>query len=139
VVVPYSSGFSFAWKNVAAIKNTGVELQLTTTPILWKHLQWHIITSFWANKAEVTRLDVPAFNTGAFGATLGTYRVELGKSPTQIVGIGGPDDKVDPASGLAVYGNGEPDLICRITMISSGRTGNLLCCRIGKKAGRTLT
>ena len=39
--------------------------------------------------AEVTKLDVPAFNTGAFGATLGTYRIQKGKSPTQIVGIAG--------------------------------------------------
>ncbi|MFL5788370.1 MAG: SusC/RagA family TonB-linked outer membrane protein [Flavisolibacter sp.] len=109
VVVPTSSGFSFAWSNVAAIQNKGIELSLNATPVSNKTFQWNFIASFWKNKAEVTRLDVPAFNTGAFGATLGTYRVELGKSPTQIVGIGGPGDKVDPSTGLAVYGNGEPD------------------------------
>jgi TonB-linked SusC/RagA family outer membrane protein len=109
VVVPTSSGFSFAWQNVAAIQNQGVELGLNATPLVKKDLQWNFTVNFWKNKAKVTRLDVPAFNTGAFGATLGTYRVEQGKSPTQIVGIGGPNDKVDPNTGLAVYGDGEPD------------------------------
>ena len=109
VVVPSSSGFTQAWENVAAIKNTGIEITLAATPIANKDLKWTTTNTFWHNKAEVTRLDVPAFNTGAFGATLGTYRIEQGKSPTQIVGIGGPDDKVDPTTGLAVYGDGEPD------------------------------
>lgn len=109
VAVATSSGFSFAWKNVAAIRNQGVELALNATPVLNKDLQWNFTVAFWKNKAKVTRLDVPAFNTGAFGATLGTYRIEKDKSPTQIVGIGGPSDKVDPQSGVAVYGDGEPD------------------------------
>jgi TonB-linked SusC/RagA family outer membrane protein len=110
VVVPYSSGYSFAWRNVAAIQNKGVELALNAVPIVRKDLQWNFTVSFWKNNAEVTKLDVPPFNTGAFGATLGTYRIEQGKSPTQIVGIGVEGkDNVDPKTGLAVYGNGEPD------------------------------
>jgi outer membrane receptor protein involved in Fe transport len=107
--VPLSTGFSDAWLNVAAIQNKGIEASLKATPVATQNFHWNQTTSFWKNKATVTRLDVPAFNTGAFGSTLGTYRVEKGKSPSQIVGIGGPDDKVDPTSGLAVYGNGEPD------------------------------
>ena len=63
-------------------------LQLNAIPVHTKDLKWNLQTRFWKNKAEVTRLDVPAFNTGAFGATLGTYRIQKGKSPTQIVGIG---------------------------------------------------
>jgi TonB-linked SusC/RagA family outer membrane protein len=109
VVVPSSSGFSTAWKNVAAIENKGIEIALNATPVVNKNFRWQQTTSFWKNKAEITRLDVPAFNTGAFGATLGTYRIELGKSPTQIVGIGGPDDNVDDKTGVATYGDGEPD------------------------------
>ncbi|MEJ7740120.1 MAG: SusC/RagA family TonB-linked outer membrane protein [Chitinophagaceae bacterium] len=109
VAVPTSSGFSLAWNNVAAIENRGIELALNATIIQSKNLRWTQTTNFWKNKAKVTRLDVPAFNTGGFGATLGTYRVEQGKSPTQIVGIGVAADKVDPATGLATYGNGEPD------------------------------
>ncbi|MDQ3277847.1 MAG: TonB-dependent receptor, partial [Bacteroidota bacterium] len=109
VVVPLSSGYSNFWRNVAAIENKGIEIAVNASPVVSKNFRWNITTNFWKNNATVTRLDVPAFNTGAFGATLGTYRIELGKSPTQIVGIGTASDKVDPATGLAVYGNGEAD------------------------------
>lgn len=109
VVVPLSSGYSSFWRNVAAIQNRGVEVQLNASPVATQNLRWNTTFNFWKNTAKVTRLDVPAFNTGAFGATLGTYRIEFGKSPTQIVGIGNTNDKVDPTTGLAVYGNGEPD------------------------------
>ena len=109
VVVPLSSGYSNFWQNVADIENKGLEIAVNAVPVSSRSFRWNITTSFWKNTAKVTRLDVPAFNTGAFGATLGTYRIELGKSPTQIVGIGTAEDKVDPVSGLAVYGNGEPD------------------------------
>lgn len=109
VVVPLSTGYTFHWQNVAAIDNKGVELALNATPVASRNVRWNATVNFWKNTAKVTRLDVPAFNTGAFGATLGTYRVELGKSPTQIVGIGTADDKIDPTTKLAVYGNGEPD------------------------------
>jgi len=104
-----TSGFPNVWKNVAAIENKGVEIGLNAVPVTNKDWKWSLQANWWKNKAEVTRLDVPAFNDGAFGATLGTYRIEKGKSPTQLVGIGGPDDKVDPVTKLAVYGNAEPD------------------------------
>ena len=109
VAVPTSSGFSTAWENVAAIKNNGVEIALNALPISGKNWKWNTRVNFWTNKAKVTRLDVPAFNTGAFGATLGTYRIEEGKSPTQLVGIGTADQKPDPSSGLVVFGDAEPD------------------------------
>jgi len=109
VQVPTSSGFSFAWKNVATIKNKGVEIAVNAIPISKNEWKWTSGINFWKNDAKVTRLDVPAFNTGAFGATLGTYRIQKGKSPTQIVGIAGPGDKVDPVSGLGVFGDAEPD------------------------------
>jgi TonB-dependent starch-binding outer membrane protein SusC len=109
VNVPTSSGFTSAWKNAAAIQNKGVEIGLNVVAIKNSTLTWTSQVNFWKNKAEVTRLDVPAFNTGAFGATLGTYRIQKGKSPTQIVGIPGPGDKVDAESGLGVFGDAEPD------------------------------
>ncbi len=105
-----SSGFTNEWKNVAAIENKGVEIGINAVPVSNKDLRWSLQANWWKNKAKVTRLDVPAFNDGAFGATLGTYRIENGKSPTQLVGIGDPAvDKVDPVTNLAVYGDAEPD------------------------------
>lgn len=110
VQVPASSGFTLAWGNVAAIQNKGVEIGLTGVPISTKNLKWTSRVNFWKNNAIVTQLEVPAFNLGGFGASLGTYRIEKGKSPTQLVGVPGPDDKnkVDPASGLALFGDAEP-------------------------------
>lgn len=109
VQVPTSSGFSNKWLNAAALENKGFEIGLNALPLSNENWKWTSGINFWKNKAKITRLDVPAFNTGAFGATLGTYRIQKGKSPTQIVGIAGPGDKVDPESGLAVFGDAEPD------------------------------
>ena len=61
--------------------------------------------NFFRNRAEITELDVPAFNVGAFGATLGTFRIEEGASPTQLVGIGPNPGE----NGLQVFGNSAPD------------------------------
>ncbi len=104
-----SSGFQNVWKNVAAIQNKGIEIGINAAPVVNNNWRWTLQANWWKNKAKITRLDVPDFNDGAFGATLGTYRIAKGKSPTQLVGIGGPGDKVDPVTGLAVYGNAEPD------------------------------
>ncbi len=109
IQVPTSSGFSTKWLNAASMKNKGIEIGLNAVPVSNQNMKWTSQINFWKNKAEVTRLDVPAFNTGAFGATLGTYRIQKGKSPTQIVGIPGPGDKVDAESGLGVFGDAEPD------------------------------
>ena len=110
VVTAGSAGFSNSWKNVAAIQNKGVEISLNAVPVINKEWRWNLQVNWWKNKSKVTRLDVPAFNVGAFGATLGTYRVENGKSPTQLVGIGDSAvDKLDPVTKLAVFGNAEPD------------------------------
>jgi TonB-linked SusC/RagA family outer membrane protein len=109
VQVPTSTGFSLAWKNVAAIRNKGIELGLNAIPFLSRDWKWNVELRFWKNTAKVTRLDVPAFVTGAFGATLGTYNIQKGQSPTQLVGIPGPGDSKDPESGLHKFGDAEPD------------------------------
>ena len=136
--VPTSSGFNFAWKNVAAIRNRGIELGLNAVPIDGKELKWNIQTRFWKNDAIVTRLDVPSFNTGAFGATLGTYRIQKGKSPTQIVGIGGPNEPKDAESGLTVFGDAEPDFQLSFTNNVTWRNFELSVLCHWKKGGKNI-
>ena len=136
--VPTSSGFTFAYKNVAAIRNRGVELGLNVIPVNGKDWKWNIQTRFWKNNAIVTRLDVPSFNTGAFGATLGTYRIQKGKSPTQIVGIGGPDEPKDPESGLAVFGDAEPDFQLSFTNSVTWKNFELDVLCHWKKGGKNI-
>lgn len=106
---PSSSGFTFAWQNAADLKNTGFEIALDLNPVRTRDFNWDSRISFWKNTAEITRLDVPAYNLGAFGATLGTYRIDTSASPTQIVGIGPADQKGKKSDGFFVYGDAEPD------------------------------
>ncbi len=91
--VPLSSGFAVETFNGGQLRNNGVELGLSVIPVDGPNVRWISRTSFWANDAEVTELDVPAFQAtgGGFGATLGSIRIEQGKSPTQIVGVDAGD------------------------------------------------
>ena len=87
--VPPSSGFFVETFNGGQLRNNGVEVGLSLIPLDGPRFRWLSRTSFWANDAEITELNVPAFQAtgGGFGATLGSVRIEEGQSPTQIVGI----------------------------------------------------
>src|SRR4030095_9357932 len=74
-----------------------------------ENFNWFNQTNFWLNRSEVTRLDIPYFAVGAFGATLGTYYIQQGASATQIVGIGPTSGEDTTDNGLVVWGNSEPD------------------------------
>ncbi|MTI32242.1 SusC/RagA family TonB-linked outer membrane protein [Xanthovirga aplysinae] len=99
--VPYSSGFTSRTVNGGALNNKGIEIALSTTPVDISNLKWESRTSFWKNRSKMTRLDVPSFTTGGFSSALGIFRIEEGKSVTQIVGYVGDEE--------VVIGNAEPD------------------------------
>ncbi len=97
-----SSGFGSRWANAGSLKNTGFEASLNASIIEEEDLRWSADLIFFTNNSEITRLDVDPFNLGGFGAGLGTFRIEEGKSATQIVGTN--------ADGvLTVLGDAEPD------------------------------
>jgi TonB-dependent starch-binding outer membrane protein SusC len=107
-----STGYETEVVNAGALENRGIEIGLDLVPVKTRNFSWSSGVNFWRNRSEVTRLDVPAFNTGGFAASLGQYRIEEGKSATQIVGTYDPDNctNCDPdGDGFAVYGNAEPD------------------------------
>lgn len=106
--IPPSTGYVQKVLNPADLQNKGLEIGLNYELINKKNFSWSSRTTFWLNRSEITRLDIPAFNLGGFGATLGTFRIEKGKSATQIVGIG-PKDKDTDGDGVVVWGNAEPD------------------------------
>lgn len=119
VNVPTSSGFSTSWRNAGELVNNGIEIALAANIINNSNLSWDARFNWWTNQSEVTRLDVPAFNIGAFGATLGTYRIEEGFSPTQLVGI---DPDADPERGISVFGDAQPDF--QLSWLNSISYGN---------------
>ncbi len=100
-----STGFTQQYVNAGSLRNKGIEISLDATPVSTENFTWNTGVNFFKNTSEITKLDVPAFNIGAFGATLGTFRIEEGESATQIVGIG-PNPG---ANGFQKFGDSEPD------------------------------
>ncbi|RKS55194.1 TonB-linked SusC/RagA family outer membrane protein [Gillisia mitskevichiae] len=96
-----STGFTRQYVNAGSLENKGIELSLDTRPIVTEDFQWDLGINFFKNKSKITELRVPPFNLGAFGAGLGSFRIEEGKSATQIIG--------SFPEGLRVVGDAEPD------------------------------
>jgi TonB-dependent starch-binding outer membrane protein SusC len=85
--LPTSTGFTNQYANVGTLRNRGVELSLGVAPVNTDAIRWNTKTNFWFNRSEITRLDVAPFNLGGFSNALGSFRIEQGKSATQIVGV----------------------------------------------------
>jgi len=100
-----SSGFTTEYVNAGSLENKGVEVGINAAIFRGEDFNWDFGMNFFKNKSKITDLKVPAYNVGGFGATLGTFRIEEGKSATQIVGIG-PNPG---ANGLQKFGDSEPD------------------------------
>lgn len=86
--LPASSGFGSETTNLADLKNEGLEVGINIFPFTNENFRWDSNVSFWFNRSEVTRLDVPAFpQPGAgFGLGLGTFFIEEGQPVTQLAG-----------------------------------------------------
>ncbi|MDH5368092.1 MAG: SusC/RagA family TonB-linked outer membrane protein, partial [Cyclobacteriaceae bacterium] len=103
--------------NAAELVNKGIEIGINASVIREASVKWNTSIKWWKNRSKVTRLDVPAFNTGGFAASLGTFRIQEGKSATQIVGTFDPTGlsaaellAADPdEDGFKVYGDAEAD------------------------------
>ncbi|RMA66260.1 SusC/RagA family TonB-linked outer membrane protein [Ulvibacter antarcticus] len=96
-----STGYTSEFVNAGALENKGIELSLDLVPVRTENFEWNLGINWFKNTSEITRLDVEPFNIGAFGAGLGTFRIEEGSSATQIVG--------SFAGELRVVGDAEPD------------------------------
>lgn len=85
--LPPSSGFDEEVINGGEMRTYGFEASLALTPFKSSDFGWTTRVNFYKTKSTITRLDVPAFNTLGFADILGRFRVEEGKSATQIVGL----------------------------------------------------
>lgn len=104
-----STGFTSQVVNGGSLVNRGYEIGLNMTPFQRGSINWISRTTFAHNHAIVTQLPVPAFNTGGFAIGFGASRIEVGHSPTAIIGRNGRDSTWRNAAGaLVTRGNGCP-------------------------------
>lgn len=100
-----SSGFTTRFLNGGGLRNRGVEAAIQVVPVSGD-IEWTSRVFLTLNRSKVTSLPegyLPFdLTTVGFGAGLGAYRIEEGKSATQIVFRNGAGEYV-------VAGNGEPD------------------------------
>ncbi|ACY18601.1 SusC/RagA family TonB-linked outer membrane protein [Haliangium ochraceum] len=104
-----STGYIEEVINGGSLRNRGIELMLQGTPVKNDLLSWVSRATFSLNRSKVTRLDIPPFDVGGFGTSLGAFRLEEGKSATQIVG-----NAIDPETGEVIVtkvGDVEPTFI----------------------------
>ncbi|HEX7337125.1 MAG TPA: SusC/RagA family TonB-linked outer membrane protein [Gemmatimonadales bacterium] len=78
------------------LRNQGVEVALTLSPIRTQNVNWLFRTTFFANRSKITKLSVPAFQTGGFGTSLGAFQIEEDSSATQIIGTEGKVGDANP-------------------------------------------
>jgi TonB-dependent starch-binding outer membrane protein SusC len=106
-LAPSSGQENRIFSSTSSLRNRGLEASLTLQPIQSRNINWVFRTTFFANRAKVTRLLVPAFQTGGFALSLGTYQIEQDSSPTQIFGLVGVDGAGNPIAGKV--GDANPD------------------------------
>jgi TonB-linked SusC/RagA family outer membrane protein len=109
-----SVGIGSIPSNLAQLQNRGIELSVGVTPVQATNFRWFTRVLYWQNRLNLRRLGIPAYNAGAFGATLGTFLYQEGFSPTTIVGTrpaAGPDDTPlaqGVRTGAFLLGDGQP-------------------------------
>jgi TonB-linked SusC/RagA family outer membrane protein len=87
--LPPSTGFDTQIFNGGELRNRGLELALSLTPVLSQNFNWLFRTQFFLNRSKITDLPVPAFEARGFATSLGSFRIEEGESATQMVGNDG--------------------------------------------------
>lgn len=101
-----ASGVLTISQNAATLRNQGIEIGLGIVPVRTSAFEWFSKLMYWQNDMEITEMNVPAFTTGGFGPSLGSFAVAEGYSPTTIVG--NPAIADGPA-GFTVLGDRLPN------------------------------
>lgn len=84
--LPQSSGFVNIFENAGEMENLGFEASLKFNAVRTELVTWQPSVNFFSNVAKITKLGVPPFNSGGFGAGYGANRIQEGVSPTAIFG-----------------------------------------------------
>ena len=87
--LPTSTGFTNEFFNGGSMRNLGVEAALSVRPLGESKVDWTSRGILTMNRSKVTSLpegvDKFDITVAGFGTGLGAYRIEEGKSATQIV------------------------------------------------------
>ncbi|HEU4649187.1 MAG TPA: SusC/RagA family TonB-linked outer membrane protein [Gemmatimonadales bacterium] len=104
--LPESSGFSREIFNGGKLRTEGIETALGLQLFERRSFSWLFRTTFTMSRSKITQLDVPAFQQGGFGASLGTWKFEEDSSATRIVG-----NTIAPDGSVVVarVGDSNPD------------------------------
>ncbi|MCI0694210.1 SusC/RagA family TonB-linked outer membrane protein [candidate division KSB1 bacterium] len=105
--LPQSSGFEEEFSNAGKMRTQGIEIGLAFNPLRKRNLRWSSRINFYKTSSKITQLDVDPFNKGGFATSLGTYRIEEGKSPTTIIGLGVADSAGN--APVVEFGDETPD------------------------------
>ncbi|MGY6521225.1 MAG: SusC/RagA family TonB-linked outer membrane protein [Mongoliitalea sp.] len=100
-----STGVTTTPSNEAELENKGLELALFGSIIQKPNFSWNTRVMYWHNRLKMTRLGIPTYISGGFGAALGTFLYAEGFSPTTIVGT--PADPNNPG-GFTIWGDAQP-------------------------------
>ncbi|GAB2611223.1 SusC/RagA family TonB-linked outer membrane protein [Belliella aquatica] len=100
-----AAGVNTTPSNEAELQNKGFELGISGTVVDKSNFRWFSRVLYWQNRVLLTRLGIPTYTAGAFGAGLGTFLYAEGFAPTTIVGT--PADPSVPG-GFTVWGNAQP-------------------------------
>jgi len=101
-----SSGFGLEIFNGGKMRTSGFELGLSLIPIQSARTEWVFRTTYFSTRSRIIDLPVPSFRTGGFGTSLGSFEIQEGKSPTQIVG----NDTLPDGTGIVrAIGDANPD------------------------------
>lgn len=101
-----SSGFATEIFNGGRLRTTGLEIAAGLVPVQRPDFEWLFRTSYASTRSKIVDLPVPTFATGGFGTALGSFRIEEGASPTQIVGN---DSLPDGSRIVRKIGDANPD------------------------------
>lgn len=107
--LPQSSGFVNIFENAGEMENLGLEVSLKFNAVRTETVTWQPAVNFFSNTARITKLGVPPFNSGGFGAGYGANRIQEGVSPTAIFGRQnlGPTPST-PMAATGTYNGSKP-------------------------------
>jgi TonB-linked SusC/RagA family outer membrane protein len=115
--IPPSSGNSSESFNGGEMEVDGTEFSVRLNPVKTSKVDWTLGLNYYTYEGLITKLEIPAYNTGGFATSLGTYRIEEGWSPTSLIGL-----NTNPDGSIMKLGDETPDY--QIGWTNDVRVGN---------------